>query len=326
MYTQDENPGGLETLDNTTLANGDLAIVGDISDSNRAKGITWTNIKAFLKTYFDTLYSAAATTIVGITGTTAEFNTALTDNDFATLAGSEALTNKTITNANNNVAAKSLHSATTVVDVVAAAAPSTGQVLMATDSTHATWQTPAGANVNTALTLIPITAEIGFSSSPAALTSVNVNTTMLVGQVIIPFQITANKISIRINAVTTAGTYDLTLYSEDGQTQIFSVTTASLAVSSVIATTALSAVVINPGIYYIAINSNGTASMNTFFWAVGGDGQPPFTLVEGLPFDVASEPVMCGTLTITAGTPPATINTSSITQVLSTTLVFRLDN
>lgn len=37
------------------------------------------------------------TSIVGITGTTAQFNTALTDNDFATLAGSETLTNKAIT-------------------------------------------------------------------------------------------------------------------------------------------------------------------------------------------------------------------------------------
>lgn len=40
------------------------------------------------------------TSIVGITGTTAEFNTALTDGDFATLAGSESLTNKTLNNSN----------------------------------------------------------------------------------------------------------------------------------------------------------------------------------------------------------------------------------
>lgn len=33
-----------------------------------------------------------------ITGTTAQFNTALSDNDFATLAGTETLTNKTLTN------------------------------------------------------------------------------------------------------------------------------------------------------------------------------------------------------------------------------------
>lgn len=33
-----------------------------------------------------------------VTGTTAQFNTALSDNDFATLAGSEVLTNKTLTN------------------------------------------------------------------------------------------------------------------------------------------------------------------------------------------------------------------------------------
>ena len=38
-----------------------------------------------------------------ITGTTAEFNTALTDNDFATLAGSEVLTNKTINGPDNTL-------------------------------------------------------------------------------------------------------------------------------------------------------------------------------------------------------------------------------
>lgn len=41
--------------------------------------------------------SGDQTTIVGITGTTAQFNTALTDNDFATLAGTETLSAKTLT-------------------------------------------------------------------------------------------------------------------------------------------------------------------------------------------------------------------------------------
>lgn len=38
-----------------------------------------------------------------ITGTTAQFNTALSDNDFATLAGSETLTNKTVNLTNNTL-------------------------------------------------------------------------------------------------------------------------------------------------------------------------------------------------------------------------------
>ena len=41
--------------------------------------------------------SGDQTSIVGITGTTAQFNTANTDGDFATLAGSETLTNKSLT-------------------------------------------------------------------------------------------------------------------------------------------------------------------------------------------------------------------------------------
>ena len=56
----------------------------------------------------------------------------------------QTLTNKTITDTTNNVAANSLKSATTLVDISSATAPSLGQVLTATSSTAATWQTPSG--------------------------------------------------------------------------------------------------------------------------------------------------------------------------------------
>jgi hypothetical protein len=80
----------------TTPLDADVIPVVDTANTTTKK-TTWANLKATLKTYFDTLYTGAPTTIVGITGTTAQFNTALTDNDFATLAGSETLTNKTLT-------------------------------------------------------------------------------------------------------------------------------------------------------------------------------------------------------------------------------------
>lgn len=200
-------------------------------------------------------------------------------------------------------------------------APSTsGNVLTSNGSV---WQStaPAGGSP-TCVTSIPIPVGSGFSAMGT--TQATANTVMNVGQVIIPFGITANKISIRTGTdVSVAGTYDLSLYSEDGQTRLFSVTTASMSVANVIVTTALSAVVIPAGVYYIAFNSNTTADVSLFSYT---NGQVPFTDNEGLPEDVASEPVMFGTVTITASTPPTTITPASITQVISRTLCFRLDN
>jgi hypothetical protein len=68
------------------------------ADSTQTTGLNWTtpsDITASSSTTFtNKTVSLANNTVVG---TTAQFNTALSDNDFATLAGTETLTNKTIT-------------------------------------------------------------------------------------------------------------------------------------------------------------------------------------------------------------------------------------
>lgn len=172
-----------------------------------------------------------------------------------------------------------------------------------------------------ALTIVP-QSTIGQHSNSANALSVNVNTTAHLGQIVIPFEITVNKISFRAGAVAVAGTVDLSLYSEDGQTRLFSVTSATVTANAT-NTVSVSAVVLPPGIYYIMINSNSTADVLTYAW---NNGDVPFDVTVGIAGYVTSEPVLQGTLTITAGTPPTTITPTSITFATGKTLICRLDN
>jgi hypothetical protein len=75
-----------------------------------------------------------------------------------TLTGTETLINKTLTSAaTNDIAANSLHSASTVVDVATAVAPTAGQVLTASSGTAAAWVTPTIGD-----TLAPATNTTGY--------------------------------------------------------------------------------------------------------------------------------------------------------------------
>lgn len=71
------------------------ATTADIADSTNKRYVTDAQLTVIGNT--SNTNTGDQTSIAGITGTTAQFNTALTDGDFATLAGTETLTNKRIT-------------------------------------------------------------------------------------------------------------------------------------------------------------------------------------------------------------------------------------
>jgi len=80
-------------------------------------------------------------TLLGPVSLPGNSGTLLTDNSTATL------TNKTITDASNNVAANSLKTTGASVNVSAAIPPVVGQSLIATSATTATWQTPGSTSL-----------------------------------------------------------------------------------------------------------------------------------------------------------------------------------
>jgi len=78
-YSADKKPLELTAL--TALATDDTIIVGDTSDTNEVvKSITKANLKTDLG--LSGTNSGDQTTIVGITGTKAQFDTACTDGNF----------------------------------------------------------------------------------------------------------------------------------------------------------------------------------------------------------------------------------------------------
>lgn len=102
----------LTTSINASFSDAGFELYDDVTPTKKAKfqvsGITAATTRTFtFPDLDDTLVTLTATQTLTnksialgtntLTGTTAQFNTALTDNDFATLAGIETLTNKTLT-------------------------------------------------------------------------------------------------------------------------------------------------------------------------------------------------------------------------------------
>ena len=171
----------------------------------------------------------------------------------------------------------------------------------------------------TALTLMPLPNHpISDATNGTTLSrQMNVNTTAWLWQIVVPFGITVNKITFRTGNNAVAGTVKIALYSEDGQTKKFEVTSWTTS-ANVFMTTAVSAVALTAWVYYVVIIPQSTCDVNILCWR-----QPatPSWLDS-----VASEPVIGGTITVTADTMPTTFTPSSITAAANDIAVIRLDN
>lgn len=76
----------------TTPVDADQVVLMDSADSNKSKKLSWSNIKATLKTYFDTLYAGNSTILK-----TAQSQTAVTGSTSNTIAYSAAISANTFT-------------------------------------------------------------------------------------------------------------------------------------------------------------------------------------------------------------------------------------
>lgn len=130
----------------------------------------------------------------------------------------------------------------------------------------------------------------------------------------VPAQIIVNQISFRVSAVTTAGTMKVCVYNEAGN-RIIDVTTGTI--TAAVISTAVSAVTLPPGNYYIAQLCATTCNDTVSYFTT--------TSVPG--FNAATVPagkkVLEGTGTMTSGTCNATL--PAITPAVSSGVIGRLD-
>ena len=148
-----------------------------------------------------------------------------------------------------------------------------------------------------------------------ATASLAVNTTATVYTFNIIAAISVVKCTTYWSASAVNGTYDVVVYSEDGQSQLISYTTGTIT-GAQIDTVSITPVFLNPGRYYALIVPNSTASNTVRTWDTYAN------LDTGVP---TGEAVWGGTLTVTASTPPATIDPTAIVAAADLAFLLRFD-
>jgi hypothetical protein len=146
------------------------------------------------------------------------------------------------------------------------------------------------------------------------------NTLASLGKVVVPLKISVNKISVAsFGTVSTPGKAKIALYSEDGSSKLFEVTTDTIFQSqNTITVTLANICVVNPGVYYVAILSLDNASLDLLTYRRIANSYPLLVVTT-------TDPIQ-GKLSVPTNNLPTTINPSSIIYEESRCLYLRLDN
>lgn len=165
-----------------------------------------------------------------ITGTTAQFNAALSDNDFATIAGSETLTNKTLTSptmtgtpvaptATTGTNTTQLATTAFVVDAISnigVAVPS-GTLMLFQQTSAPTGWTKQTTHNNKALRVVSGTAGSGGTTAfTSVFTNQTVSTSISVSGTSGATTLSTTQIPSHTHSVTQSGSQTGSLYSEPG--------------------------------------------------------------------------------------------------------------
>lgn len=240
----------------------------------------------------------------------------------------QTLQNKTITNSNNVLGGVTMtlgsdadgdtyYRASNVLTRLPKG--TAAQVLtMNAGATAPEWKTASGGGSCNKVLTMNVLATPGAAAGFKALNS---NTTLILNMFNVPQQITVNQIiSEAVDMVGTSGTIDISIYSEDGATRYISVTSGTISATGMF-NVAVSSVVLPAGNYYLAVNTNSTTSMSV--WNMPLDQvTDAFNAYD----ETNNKPTACGTLTITAGTPPATIDPTAIVADANSNIIFQLNN
>lgn len=152
----------------------------------------------------------------------------------------------------------------------------------------------------------------------------NTNTTANFYAFTLPASMTVASTTFMVSAVGTAGTYDIGIYSGDGDTLHGQGTTNSINDTGLWSMNFSSSMTLDPGTYYWAIIPNGTADV-TFRVVSLNDLNGAGSGVEQTWNDIVGEPGLTLRKTsLTAGTLPATFDETTNTD--SSWMQFRLDN